>query len=253
MKRRDLGIKGRKGNLPDPLAGPAKVKDTGQSVIIKRGKDGQIVISKPPKLEVTSSDTLSLKMTGPASDLPALDKMLDRFLKQNNLKRADISSQEIKSVIEKAPEVVKTFETQIFRLYLAQLKIAYEFTTLLIPGYFADERAHEISDRLLNYERDSEYPDSFLLGEKFNDVYMKGVGQYFDFNNDTHYLVVLQTKAGLMCHVNLFDLSIYFMVSTKQYFTPGETYAFKNDAIKKEGRFFTFEDILRNVQSGLMM
>jgi len=252
MKRFELGVEGRTGYIPDPWIGPATLgKEGSTKVILKRTKDGKLYSSPLITFDVDGSNPFKIKMTGPISEFEkGMSRKLDRFLKSINATRESLTNEKItKSPALKSVAVTKSFETNLSRVYLAVLKIAYEFTIFVIPEYFTDDRAVEISRRILNYSNDEDYSPSFLMSKGFSEIYEHDISNIFEFSKDHHYLILLQLKYGLLCHVSIFGLNFYILVSQKHYFSVSEMLALKNDVRADKAIIYTFDELKWHVEN----
>lgn len=230
MKRFDLKISGNSGKIPDPWTGVYQQPnaDNKEPIYISRNKAGELVRNFKPELELLSKDPLRVKLIGRQEETK---KMLDRFLKANNLSSNGLVMDNVKPAereIAKVP-LEKVFDMNLFGYYRAFLKIAYEATVTAIPEYLDSDASKEIADEILNSDPLSEPKKNYFrpfenLAEMRNELI-----KLCKVTEDDHFIVLIQGEQKLLCIVYIFSLAHCIEMDNAQYLKLGKKIVLFND------------------------
>jgi hypothetical protein len=220
FKRYSLGIKGKKGNIPNPFAGTHILKDDeSQKVRLEMDESGKFVpyiITKSK--ESFSDDKKVVTITVDKRDGHKIPSMLEKIAKRNKINVEDmkIGGDFEKSVKEVSPEVLVKLSVDFDEFKIGLLKIAYEFAVDSIPEYYHDERAITISKYLLNGKVEDE---SLFLTSGFETEFFKSLKGLLKIGSNKHYLILCPLKGfGLVCMIYLSEyIAIAISLSKKEY------------------------------------
>ncbi len=179
FNRYQLGLKGKKGDLPNPFSGTHVLRDNPKQKIRYDLKEGGFTSYLIPNLE-WQDDVLKITIDAKDKDkLPALiQKQTKRLTKEG--KRLSHQSKMNEHETPHPPISIKsTIDINDFKLSL--IKIAYEFTVDTIPEYYNDSQAIIISKAIKN--KDFTYDNIQLLGDGFDRTLFTPFSHYFEFEN----------------------------------------------------------------------
>lgn len=219
--RYDLGIKGKKGNIPNPFDGTHILEnDNTTKVKMILDNDG---IPRPyllPKVEkIKYNDKLEIKIQIDTDDKNKLESIIEKILKREKIDKDKyhiiIDNEPIINAFKPVIKMEKAIDIKEFKIGL--LKIAYEFAVDSLDKFFYDEKAIEISNFLLNPNFDE--IDKYFIGTGFEKEIVKPLEIIFDFNKKRHLLVLMNTdEMGLVCFISLYKLfNIVVKLSDKIY------------------------------------
>ncbi|MBO9682950.1 MAG: hypothetical protein J7502_09830, partial [Flavisolibacter sp.] len=211
-------IRGKKGGLSNPFAGVGVLSDDPeQKIRTEMDDDGNFVTRLLPKIPKLESGSTHIQFSIDAADRHLKDTVIDKILKRNGIDRSQVNFYEETERSER-PEIHQMMLFDISDFKIGLLKIAYEFTIDTLPAYFEDEVGKIIADILHRGDLQAMKGKVQFFGNGFTKKILKPLEHLVDFENDNHYLVLIEAKAlGLICQVNLFNsISIAIQMSTKQ-------------------------------------
>lgn len=227
-------IRGKKGGLPNPFAGNGILSDDPeQKVRIEMDDDGKFTTRLLPKIPKLEPGSTAIQFSIDEKDRYLKDVIIDKILKRNGLKRSQVNFQQI-TERSKRPEIHQTILFDIADFKIGLLKIAYEFTIDSLPAYFDNDTGKTIADILYRADLNAMQEKIRFLGNGFTKDVLKPLSHLIDFENDNHYLVLIESEAvGLICQVNLFNsVSIAIQMSAEAGFLHDNVIVGIND-IKK--------------------
>lgn len=244
FQRHLLGIKGKKGAIPNPFSGTHHYKDDpSQKVRLEVDNEGKFVPKLLPMVPegITTQFTISLDK----KDIKQKDIIINKFLKRHGLERDQVQITEKTEKIENK-WIHSQLTVDIHEFKLAMLKIAYEFTVDQIPEYFEDPQAKVISSML--YQADFEKLEEKVqtLGTGFEKQLLESFSHLFNFDEKNHYLILFDTKElGLFCFVKLFHFfSIGFKMSDGKLSIPDGLLMGKNDIEGKTFKVYRLKELI---------
>lgn len=151
-----------------------------------------------------------------------IDSIVEKFLYRNKIPRSAATIR--KSKIEEITGVIEfEYELDSSKFLIGLLKIAYEFSTDVVPAYFLDEDAIKISKILSNadYESAEQY---FKLNQSLSFASFSNIYQDLNIDKEDHSLLLLENPLGLFCLVKLGDLfrSIVTLSKNSNFFNNNE-------------------------------
>jgi hypothetical protein len=221
FRRFHLGIRGKKGSLPNPYAGIGHLEnDQEQKVKIEFDKNGNLVTRLLPKIPEGKEQLKEgrFRFSLDKKDEHLKEKIIERFLKRHSISKDAIRFQQ-EEVKTMRPIIQSSMMVDVRAFRIGILKIAYEFTADTLPAYFKEQTAITISQILFNGNIARMEKEIRFLGTGFHKKTLKPFEHLLDFENDNHYLVLIDvSRIGLVCFVNLFDVFSLGIVMTR---TPG--------------------------------
>lgn len=197
-------LKGESGkDVPNPLIGTRTAED-GEKYRVT--DDAGIITPHIIQKFSITPDGKTVKLTIDSKDKDKADEMMRKYCERKGLKYNPQSIS--KSGTQKSPSPAFHIEIALdlsdFRMGI--LKIAYEFTSCLLPHYIKDPLAVQISDILLKASigRLDELQISSAFGD---DIFPKIFGSVIDFTKKKrHYILLTNLDGGLYCFIKLFDV-----------------------------------------------
>ena len=247
-----LGIKGKSGSVPNPLAGTHVLKDDpNQKVQLHVDKDGKFAPVLLPKVPKEIGLNGEFVLTIDKRDEGRADEIIEKFLIRNGIPNESVVSR--KTEKSDYPEIKTMLTVDIEQFKLAILKIAYEFTVDSTPQYFDDPIAVNISKILLNADFKKLNDTVKMLGNGLNHKIMQPFSHWIDLENNNHYLVLCENDTyGLICFVRLFNVfSLGFIMSSRTGFLKDGLLVGKNDISKKAFLTFNTSELIKNTYSHL--
>ncbi len=254
FQRHLLNIKGKKGNVPNPLAGTHILKDEpDQKVILDVDAEGKFAPRLLPNIPdfkkeaITDSFTIRIDK----KDEKNLDKIVDKILERNGIDKSKIVQTKTYSEAEH-PWVQTTLQIDTHNFKAGILKIAYEFAVDKIQEYFEDEQAIIISEILEKADFENLDTKVTFLGSGFDKEVLKPFEHLIEFENNNHYLILFCSKFGLLCFVNLFNtFSIGIKLSEKTSYIQDNLLVGKNDLTEKTFIVYNITELLQSTYTPL--
>lgn len=215
--RRIHNIKGKSGKKPNPFEGEHFLtKKENIKTRLEFNDENKLVPYLLPEVKQIK-DNIGVKQFRVSVDSKDEDKLpgiIKKLAKRNNIKNIKLPSDFTKytNPIDSEVTVKLNIDLEDFRIGL--LKIAYEFAVDSIPDYYKDLDATRISESLLS----SHIEEEFFVSNGFMDENIEKLLYTLDLKSDKHYLVLLDTKKGLLCIIYLANnLTIIIRLSKKRY------------------------------------
>lgn len=248
MERFSRKLAGKSGKIPNPFDGTYTDAD-GHKVRLEV-IDGKFIPRMIPSVEVdTSSNTLHVAID--ERDKKQLGDIINKTVSRNSLKLQGTG--ETKVVTTQNPSVTISQEISLNAIRLGLLKIAYESTVELIPEYYDDPIAINISSILRDAAQDR--IDEIQMTDGFQDVFNATFSPFIDFSKgDRHFVFLLNVSNHLYCYIKLFNLySIVVEMSEKHYPAVGFGKVLINDIIARKEYRLSLEDLIAktNAQTSL--
>ena len=232
FKRAELKLAGRSGKIPDPLAGKVHLtEDPSKILYLKRTNEGVLYpLPRPAEIKMDNPKSQSFGISG---SMDEIKKSLKRYLEKHKISPDRVHIQKLKIVKPKGAHigVQKKFLIDALGLYRAVLKIAYEFTTTVVPAYFNCENAKIMSRQILDEGRAEPEPSFFHENNIVNEL-KKTPPNDLIFNDDNHAILLLQVANGLICIVNIFaNVYTVKMSNETNILEPGVSIVLRNDVL----------------------
>jgi hypothetical protein len=247
--RNALGIKGKSGIVPNPFSGVHTLSDDpDQKITVSYDKNGVMVPKLLPKIPDFQTDDVISKfsITIDATDYHKKDKIIQKILKRNGIENAKIKIEEEKRSLG-MPKISAQVQIDVKDFRIGLLKIAYEFAVDTIDGYFQDPMAIKISKILHDADTQRMENDVIFYGNGFEKGILRPLAHLIEFENDNHYLVLMQDKElGLLCQVNLFNsFSIAIKLSESSSFGQEPIIIGVNDIKERTFEKLTVDDLVK--------
>lgn len=178
------------------------------------------------------------------------DSIITRICERNGIDKSKVTV--TKNFNQSKSEIIISMSADALHFKIGLLKIAYEFAVDKIPQYFHDSKAQLVSKILYEARQDAIAVGNFFLGSGLNKEVLKPFEPFLEFDDDTHYLILLNDKKyGLICYINLFNtFSIGILLSkSKNYRIPGDFILGVNNVTTKRFECFSLDDIVRLLYS----
>jgi hypothetical protein len=249
FQRHLLNIKGKSGNIPNPLKGLHTMQDDPtQKVLLEVDEEGKFIPRLLPNIPdfknegITDSFTIRIDK----KDEDKLDQIMDKILKRNGLDKSKITTTKISG--EKVqPWLHSTLKIDIHDFKAGILKIAYEFAVDTLPEYFNDDHAKVISKVLLEADFENLEKKVNFLGSGFDKLILKPFEHFVEFENNNHYLILASTDLGLLCFVNLFNaFSICVKLSERTDYFEDNLFVGKNDIVARTYKCYDITQLLQS-------
>ena len=244
-----FNIKGKKGNIPNPFKGMHMLKDEPeQKVVLDVDSEGKFTPRLLPNITELKTESLtdSFTISIDKKDEKNLDKIVDKILKRNGIDKNKITQTKTYSEIEH-PYIQTTLKIDTQNFKAGMLKIAYEFAVDKIPEYFDDAQAFVISSILENADFVNLDKKVTFLGNGFDKEVLKPFEHLIEFENKNHYLILLSSRFGLLCFINLFNtFSICIKLSEKSVYIQDNLIVGKNDLEEKSFKVYGIIELLQN-------
>jgi hypothetical protein len=249
FQRQILGIKGKRGKVPDPLKGTYTVKENPtQKVVLRLDSNGRY----EGKLKPTMSEIVAGNFTIiiDKKDEAIKDHIINRFLREQGLTRENVIINEIPGATD-SPQLQASLEIDIEQFKMAILKIAYEFTVDQVPSYLDDLHAVKLSTILFDVDYQRLKTEVTFFGNGFNSEILQPFEHLLDIDNNSHYLILLDSpELGLLCFVNLFNTFSIGIEMTKQSgFIKDSLLVLKNDLTGRKKVIYNMEEIVKATYS----
>lgn len=237
-----LNLKGKTGNIPNPLSGDHYLKgDTKTKIRMDIGNDGTLKPYLIPniscqKINDNGEKHWNLKIILDTKDKDKLTDIVNKYSKKLDISITVPENISIHSIPR--PEIEASFSIDLYKFKIGLLKIAYEFAVDKIPDFYNSTSAKEIS--LILQTADYKKAEKFVkIGTGFEKSDSTPFEQYLDFSSRKHYLVLVSTeKYGLLCFIYLHEtFSIGIALCDHIYFT-NDIYIGVNDIANKSFKFF---------------
>lgn len=247
FQRQLLGIKGKSGKIPNPLANEkSTLKDDPEQevklIIDENGHYKPIII---PRYSYNINDGIvdSFEIRIDLSEESKIDEIIDKICRRKGIDKSVITS---KTYYEESKPYVHTRLTIDLHNYkLGLLKIAYEFAVTNIPDYFYDSKAELISKLLFTRNKDDFEKVIQIIGDGFTNDVLEPYSHLIDFENDNHYIILFNCHIGLLCFINLFKtFNICFVLSEKSDYIKNNLIVGKNDTINRKFKYYDANSLL---------
>ncbi|MDI9761218.1 hypothetical protein, partial [Acinetobacter baumannii] len=188
--RFENGIKGKNGDLPNPLSGLYSIKDNPGVKVRNEIINDKIVPRFLPTTNIVRNEDgtiRSVHISTDARDHHLVDGMMDKILARNNIDRENgIAFKSGIQVIEN-PELSSRWEINFHDYKIGLLKIAYEFAVDSIEEYFNDPLAIKISKILEtnNYKM----LDELEIRDGFNSEMFEAYSPIINIDRKRHILI----------------------------------------------------------------
>jgi hypothetical protein len=250
FQRELLGIKGKSGNIPNPMAGThALEKDPTQKVQIHVDKRGHWKPRLLPKVPDKAAVNGSFSITIDQNDKAQLEKIVEKFLKRNGIPKERVKM-EITYNSTKEPILVD-LDIDILEFKMALLKIAYEFTIDQLPTYFNDPSAQLYAGILKIADAEALHTIP-MIGNGFSNDILTPFAHLLDFHGKNHYLILIDgLENGLFCVVSLFNLfNISFKMSDQTYLEDNILVG-KNDRAARAFEIYDLDELVDATYSAM--
>lgn len=248
-------IKGKTGDIPNPLSDIFYSDDKSQKMQFRRNNDHQLLPYIFQKNEIVRNEKGIIEkiiISCDESDKHKVKKELKKILSRNKLKESDISEVETKTIFL-SDSFKASWTLELDKLKIGILKIAYEFAVDKVEKYFSDKNAVKISKILkdADYEKASKYVN---VGNGFDMAILKPFESFIDFDKKRHILILSRGPQGLICIVSLNEM-FHFGVNL----SPNNLLPFNDSLIginDLDGKNFTvkrLEDIFHEIQGDIKL
>ncbi|MBN5152904.1 hypothetical protein JY458_18225 [Stenotrophomonas maltophilia] len=241
------GMAGKSGAIPNPFSGLATSSENPAVQARAIADDGgALKFQLIPRVVVHEEGGIptSIEIAVDTRDEANIATILRKKLKRLGIdeSQARLKSDLVRSVLGGGFSMQWQIDMQAFRIGL--LKIAYEFATDSIKDYFETSDAIEIS-RIL-HEVDHEAVNRFVtMGSGLQPEVFDPFKDYLDLDSKKHYLVLINSDAGLMGCVKLHGLfCVGVKLSSRRHMKKGEIIFGINDISNKTFRKLSFPEVV---------
>lgn len=249
LYRLENKMRGKSGSIPNPFS-DSKICDENSNVttIVKVDQStGAVYTEYHSKPKYTTSNEKGISRLEVSVDVnnkhETVDSAIKKFLHRNNIPRSAATIREEK-IEEVSGHIDFKLELESSKFQIGLLKIAYEFATDVVPSYFLDEEAVQISKIL----RDADYASVeryFIPTPSFLDIY-----QSLNISNTVHALLLFESDQGLFCIVklgNIFNTTIQ-LSKNNNFFNIGDFgWIVINCPMSREFKKMKLRDFVRGV------
>ncbi|MFX6530706.1 HNH endonuclease [Acinetobacter baumannii] len=249
--RFENGIKGKNGDLPNPLSGLYSIKDNPGVKVRNEIINDKIVPRFLPTTNIVRNEDgtiRSVHISTDARDHHLVDGMMDKILARNNIDRENgIAFKSGIQVIEN-PELSSRWEINFHDYKIGLLKIAYEFAVDSIEEYFNDPLAIKISKILEtnNYKM----LDELEIRDGFNSEMFEAYSPIINIDRKRHILILSSYNKKMYCMIKLDNiLTGYVRLSDKEYLDLNDSIIGINDLeLKNFSKKTIFEAMRENLK-----
>lgn len=230
FQRNLLKIRGKSGTIPNPFSGTHFLENDPEHKVLLEMDNDEFIPRLLPHIPDLKNEMLieNFTITLDKRNEKDIDQIVDKLVKRNGIDKSKITSSIEYSKVQ--PIIKVRLQIDLHDFKAGMLKIAYEFAVDSIPEYFNDEQAKVISEIL--HKSDFEYLTDKItfLGSGFDKTVLNPFENLIEFENNNHYLILITSKSGLLCFVNLFNcLSIGIVLSKKTSYLKDIFIVGKND------------------------
>lgn len=244
--RHEKGLKGYKGNIPNPLIGEGTLS-TGEKVRVEQEGDGKMSLRLIPTPLEVSDDGKSFKIQVDAKDEKSVPKIRTKILKRKKIDETKVQIVSDCQVIKiDRPEVKMQFAIDMKNYKMGLLKIAYEFTADKIKGY-TDDPIAKLYASILHDGNPDRLDEAFIGGDPITNANLNILELFIDNSNtDRHILLLINCHGKLYCMVKLFDkFCLMIRMSNSSYGEEVIVLMAINDFVKNRCDFYTLTDLIR--------
>jgi len=239
-------MKGQSGQVPNPFSGALTAADDptikAQATV---ESDGRITVSAYPKIRVDEigGEVVGIQITVDSIDEKEIERLLLKKIERLGIDPADVVHGERYRELHEG-SYKGSWKIDLRRFKLGLLKIAYEFAVDSVDGFYACERAKDISSVLLR--ADIESVERYVrIGSGLQPEVFAPFEDYLDLESRKHYLALVQTEMGLICCIKLHGLfCIGVILSENRFDSLTSGLIGINDLDARSFRKLTFEQVI---------
>lgn len=226
--REQYNLAGQSGNVPSFFDQIALINgDPNKPAKLHKTRNGELQLKILPQTEQNDE---KVTITIDSKDIQNLEKIKQKISTRQKSKGKKVSFTDpiISSI--KQPHIVGKFpDIDLSNYKIGFLKIAYEFACDVLPQYFEDENAKEISKIL--HTCDFSKVEKYVIHSDFEITGAKYLKVFGDFKNQ-HTVHLLDNEYGFICYVTIFD-SIYVVIKlSKTNYCEGYKYMLYNNYVE---------------------
>jgi len=241
-----FNIKGKSGSIPNPFSGTHHIMDNpDRKVVLEIDSKGSLsprllpIVPNLKKEPIVDSFIIQVDK----KDEGRIDEIIDKIILRNGIDKHRLTSTKIEREVDPYISITLNIDTQDFKI--GMLKMAYEFAVDNIPEYFTDEHARTISKILYKCDFKDLVKKVLFFGSGFDKEILTPFQNLISFEEKNHYLILLSTKHGLICIINLFNiLSIGIRLSNSTNYLKNDLLVGKNDLDNHSFKIFNTRELI---------
>ena len=245
-------IRGKKGKIPNPFDGTHHYKDNPDlKVKLLADSGGQLKPYIIPNIPEVKSINENFSIVLDKADEKNIEDILTKICNRNGIPREKVAINKRESVEENNYiEISWSIDLEKFKIGL--LKIAYEFATDTIKGYYLHDIYAKTISTILYYAKYEKIQElGLMIGSGIDNRVVETFANVLDFDSNNHYLIIFsERELGLLCFINLFNtFFIGVRLSKKHYNIPGLAIIGINHTLIKRFEKISFNDLMNKIYS----
>lgn len=236
--REKYNLAGQSGKVPSFFDQIVMIDGNPNNRAKLHKKNGGTTLSILPQTEEKDDKVI---ITIDSKDIHNLEEIMDKVsIRQKRNGKKVIFSDPVTYTI-KSPKIEGKFpDIDLVNYKIGFLKIAYEFACDILPPYYEDETAKEISEVL--YTCDTSKVETFVIHSDFQIDGANFLKVFGEFKNH-HTIHLLDNENGLFCYVTAFDSVFVVVRLSKTYSCKGYKYMLYNNYIENTYWMKRFSEI----------